>query len=355
CMNYEKNIGKTNGYKSFHECEQKCKNKISLSLNKSENFKQIDCHCAKDCKTETYYFDLLESHQKIIQVNDEINIIIKRDNREEHIYHLPLISFTKYLCSLGEIMSMWIGISFFGEGKTILDLFSAFIKSRIKQETKVAYYKRMFKYIHLLFLALCLSLSSLQTYNTFLQYFNYSYIVRVSSDVQLIFPSIKIEHYMTFSSPTFKNLFKVKNLEERKRTIEEYFNASFSVSCELKQNNQTIMSCDQYYSQRNEYYNWANWNINKIIIMENGGREEVRLMRERNRTTKRDFKMNIEGKPNININLRLPKLSEKILSLFYYQDYRYSEIFFIGGAIGQEYDLESIEKFAAFPNRHTYV
>ena len=118
CMNYEKNIGKTNEYKSFHECEQKCKNKISLSLNKSENLKQIDCHCAKDCKTEIYYFDLLSYQNNLLWST----ISIKRENREEHIYHLPAISFTKYLCSLGEIMSMWIGISLFGEGKRIIGI-----------------------------------------------------------------------------------------------------------------------------------------------------------------------------------------------------------------------------------------
>ena len=72
------------------------------------------------------------------------------------------------------------------------------------------------------------------------------------------------------------------------------------------------MSCDQYFSQHNEYYKWDNWNFNKLIIMENGGREKVELMRVKNRTIKRDFKMNIEGKPNININLRLPKLNEKM-------------------------------------------
>ena len=141
----------------------------------------------------------------IIRSNKEMEI--KRDKREEHIYHLPAISFTKYLCSLAEIMSMWIGISLFGEGKRIIGLFSDIIRSRIKQETKAGYYKRMLKYIHLLFLALCLSLSSLLTYNTFLQYFNYEYIVRVSSDVQLIFPSIKIQH-ITIPSLKFKNSFK---------------------------------------------------------------------------------------------------------------------------------------------------
>ena len=109
---------------------------------------------------------------------------------------------------------------------------------------------------------------------------------------------MKIYHTV-FASLSFKNLSKVTNLEERKRKIEEYFSVSFSVSCQLKQNNQTIMSCDQYYSQHNEYYNWYYWNINKLIIMENGGREEVGLMREKDRATKRDFKMNIEGKPNI--------------------------------------------------------
>src|SRR5581483_8447665 len=135
--------------------------------------------------------------------------------------------------------SMWIGISFFGEGKRILGLFSDIIISRIKQETKAGYYKRMLKYIHLLFLALCLSLSSLLTYKTFLQYFNFEYIVRVSSDVQLIFPTIMIEH-RTFPLLTFKNLFKVTNLEERKRKIKEYFSTSFSGSCQLKQNNHNI-------------------------------------------------------------------------------------------------------------------
>ncbi len=43
-------------------------------------------------------------------------------------------------------MSMWIAISFFGEGKRILGLFLAIIRSRIKQEKKAGYYKRILKY-----------------------------------------------------------------------------------------------------------------------------------------------------------------------------------------------------------------
>jgi len=30
------------------------------------------------------------------------------------------------------------------------------------------------------------------------------------------------------------------------------------------QNNQTIMSCDQYYSQHNEYYKWSNKGYQKV-------------------------------------------------------------------------------------------
>ena len=81
--------------------------------------------------------------------------------------------------------------------------------------------------------------------------------------------------------------------------------------------------------------------------MENGGREKVELMRVKNRTIKRDFKMNIEGKPNININLRLPKLNEKMLSLL--KDERHFKISFIQGAIGEQYDIN------VPPNRHTYM
>ena len=82
--------------------------------------------------------------------------------------------------------------------------------------------------------------------------------------------------------------------------------------------------------------------------MENGGREEVGLMKEKNRTTKKDFKMNIEGKPNIDINFRLPKLSDKMLSLLT-DLIQYYTISFIGGAIGEQY------YFRVYPNQHTYV
>ena len=107
------------------------------------------------------------------------------------------------------------------------------------------------------------------------------------------------------------------------------------------------MSCDQYFSQHNEYYKWDNCNFNKLIIMEKGGREKVELMKVKNRTIKRDFKMNIEGKPNININLRLPKLNEKMFSLL--KDERHFKISLIQGAIGEQYDIN------VPPNRHTYV
>jgi len=172
CMTYEKNIGKTDEYKSFHECEEKCKNKIDPSFKKSENLKKIDCHCAKDCKTEIYYFHLLEPRQYLIEI---ISIIIKRENREEHIYHLPAISFTKYLCSLAEIMSMWIGISLFGEGKRIIDLFLAIIRSRIKQKQNLDIIEHVEVFSSALSCFMLVTLSML-TYNTFLQYINYEYI-----------------------------------------------------------------------------------------------------------------------------------------------------------------------------------
>ena len=80
--------------------------------------------------------------------------------------------------------------------------------------------------------------------------------------------------------------------------------------------------------------------------MENGGREKVELMRVKNRTIKRDFKMNIDGKPNININLRLPKLNEMFSLL---KDKRHFKISLIQGAIGEQYDIN-------VPlNRHTYM
>jgi hypothetical protein len=45
------------------------------------------------------------------------------------------------------------------------------------------------------------------------------------------------------------------------------------------------MSCDQYHSQH-QYYRCGDSNFYKLIIMENGGIEEVGLIREKNRTTK---------------------------------------------------------------------
>jgi len=47
-------------------------------------------------------------------------IHIKRHCKEEFIYHLPVMTLISYLCSIGGIMSMWIGISVISEGKRII-------------------------------------------------------------------------------------------------------------------------------------------------------------------------------------------------------------------------------------------
>jgi hypothetical protein len=53
-----------------------------------------------------------------------INIIIDRKDREEHFFHLPLMSLTDYLCSIGGIMAMWIGISIWSQGEIIGRIFN---------------------------------------------------------------------------------------------------------------------------------------------------------------------------------------------------------------------------------------
>ena len=176
-------------------------------------------------------------------------MIIKRDSREENIYYLPALCFTSYLCSIGGILSMWIGISVLGEGKRIFNFILA-IKLKLLNHSKNNYHKilKCFKFV---FLFLCIAFSSLQTYNTLGEYFSYEYIVRVSSDVQLVFPSIKIIQGIPYFN--IENLLNQSNHEMRESITRKYFSDSIKINCNLflsQNNNQSeIIPCDQYYHQ----------------------------------------------------------------------------------------------------------
>src|SRR5581483_12011904 len=127
-----------------------------VSENSSQNIQENSFECIPDCPVEcvkeTFLFDKIGSsggvEYKVYEVYYPTSIVIKRESREENIYYLPALSFTSYLCSIGGILSMWFGISVFGEGKRIFNFILA-IKLRLLNHSKNNYHKilKCFKFL----------------------------------------------------------------------------------------------------------------------------------------------------------------------------------------------------------------
>ena len=193
---------------------------------------------------------------------------------------------------------MWMGVSVLREGRRIFDMLLA-IKLKLSKTKDGHQYT--FKYIPMLYLLICIIFSSLQTYNTFEQYFNYEYIVRVSSDVHLQFPSFKLTEGSSIELQKLHNEFNATNQEGRKLFIEEYFSRIFRMDCQLILSKNQRISCDQYYHS-DVYYKWiagfdANITINRLTLMEVGGRNES------NNQTNNLLHLSIEDKPRIELNI----------------------------------------------------
>ena len=321
CVNYEDNIGKDkDAYKSMKECEDERK----IMMNSSSQFKsneliskKLENECPNDCKREIFYFHLV-GWSGIEQYSGEGERIIqiKRVNRDENLYHLPEITFISYLCSIGGIMSMWIGISVMSEGRRIFNMFLA-IKIKLSKSSDSEHYTN--KYIPMLYIVICIIISSLQTYDTFSQFFNYEYIIRLSSDIKLQFPSIQLFQRTNIDLHNLYKDLNATNQEGRKILIEDIFRRIIRIDCQILQNKQSI-PCDQYYHY-DEYYNLdgdhLNGNINRFTLMQS----IARRINESNQTN--NLQLNIEDKPRIEFDIN------------YYSYYNsFTMIQFIEGDIG---------------------
>jgi hypothetical protein len=207
--------------------------------------------CPFECITETVfleikgYSDLAHSENKLLNLFWQIMIIIQRSTREENIYHLQAISLTSYLCSIGGILSMWIGISIWREGRRLFRAISLRNKSNFS--------KAILFFSYSLFIVICLAFASLQTINTLKQFFSYEYMVRVSSHFQFEFPSLEfiLTTQRIISKVEPLSMSEIEIYEQRKSLIDNYFNTTFLIDCQIisltpqrNYGNESGISCD---------------------------------------------------------------------------------------------------------------
>jgi hypothetical protein len=196
---------------------------------------------------ETFYLDLIETvipqdEKTIHDQTYESSVDIEREEREEHFYHLPSMSFTEYLCSIGGIVSMWIGFSIWDKVIQLFHIFFYTVKCN-----------NIFKSIKLIVLSVCLILSSIQTLSSFKEYFSYEYIIRTSSQVLFNFPTFE---YLISATPddNFTSEFNKNNVEERKKVVDKMFYGINEIKCSIRSKNKSV-NCDQFYDKV-EYYKW---------------------------------------------------------------------------------------------------
>jgi hypothetical protein len=142
---------------------------------------------------------------------DKSMIDINRKDREEHFYHLPSISLTEYLCSIGGIIAMWIGISIWSQVETI----GRILRNKYREK-----YSKNLKKIRRLALLICIILSSVQIISTLQQYFSYEYLIRISSQVRFNFPSFQF--FIIVDSKDSKSTLISQFNEINKREREKY-------------------------------------------------------------------------------------------------------------------------------------
>ena len=68
----------------------------------------------------------------------------------------------------------------------------------------------------------------MQTYDTFIKYFSYEYIIRISSDIKLIYPALKYE--IKSNDRTIDHqLFNERVETERRIMIDEHFKKAVKI------------------------------------------------------------------------------------------------------------------------------
>ena len=109
---------------------------IKRSLEENITLSKIYCQdeCRPDC-TSVYYVTHLDKI-KNVAINDLTPIIILKPNRQLphiNIQHIPEIVFIEFVCNLGGLIGMWLGLSFLAIYDVALGLFEKFEKFKSKE------------------------------------------------------------------------------------------------------------------------------------------------------------------------------------------------------------------------------
>jgi len=180
---------------------------------------------------------------------------LNRREREEYFYYLPAINFAEYLCSIGGIIAMWTGLCVFGQVRKLIQ----FLCSRKTQGKfdSVQLYNRALKLLKFVSLVICITFSMMQTWESLNQYLNYEYIIRMSTEVELIFPVIKIETFPNSRRNKIDHELFNSNAEmERKKQIESHLNKWSTIDCNIYTSINTSLDCKTYFNFE-EYYRWC--------------------------------------------------------------------------------------------------
>ncbi len=259
CYDYEQNSQELNSPKSREECilnylkqieYKKCKSnqnwfyELYNGKNFTNNYSRImsnNCSskvdkrflkriCKKSCLTKSFISTINRETETDMNyfLNKSKSSIRGSSYYKIKITHSPKMDFITYLCSIGSLNAMWIGISFYS---------LAFYFKRIYSKTfGRVYFLRYYLYIwrtrfssklrrirahNRIFMTICMGLMLIQVIGVIQNYFEYEIITRFEMKSHLNVPKVSLKSMPTKEKIKyiFKNLLKIYPEFEEKLSI----------------------------------------------------------------------------------------------------------------------------------------
>jgi hypothetical protein len=172
----------------------------SIQYDKQE----LNGMCKKDCKTKWYTSTIWQNSENFL---NESQLYIKPSSSYKiKVTHLPKMDFITYLCSIGSLNGMWIGISIYSTLSYLKQLFDKFI-------AKFATFRYLSNYLRIMnfrisrkimahnrksIIITCLVLMLFQIFEVIKNYLEYDIITRVEMKTHF-----KIPQMLIASEPNF--------------------------------------------------------------------------------------------------------------------------------------------------------
>jgi hypothetical protein len=220
----------------------------SIQYNKEE----LNGICKKDCKTKYYTLSIRRNSENMWNVSE---LYIQPSSPYKiKVIHLPKMDLITYLCSIGSLSGMWIGISIYSTLSYLKQLFDKFIGKfaifrhlsnylRIRNFRK---FRKLMAYNRKSIIIICMVLMLFQIFGVINNYLEYDIITRIEMKTHFKIPKMSIA-----SEP---NLLRYQLIHRKLLGIYPDYLAQFKYLFEMDKNVSDQRNIEIIHNKLTNYY-----------------------------------------------------------------------------------------------------